>query len=115
MELEAAPPRRHWFRELAGIFVACLVLYVGYQHFVHRSPSDNSSEVAAQSGALSCSRSDYYLQSRLDGSKETIYDCQFPRRMRCVSEQGGVTSDITEEVRLLFSSTLGASKPNCIS
>ena len=113
----SAQPRDHWFRNLLGTAaVVAVVFYAGW-HFLHSNsgPADNSAAVAAQSGASDCSNSGYYLQSRLDGSKEVIYDCQFPRRMRCVSEQGGITSDITVEVRLLFGSTLGADKPLCIS
>jgi hypothetical protein len=112
---DSAQPRRHWFRELLGIFVLCGIAYIGIQHIAHRSPADNSAAVAAESGASNCSSSGYYLRSRLDGSQQVIYDCQFPQRMRCVGEQGGVTSDITAEVRLLFDSTLGADKPLCVS
>jgi putative hemolysin len=114
--LDTAKPHSHWVRELLGIVVACAILYAGYQHFVHRgSPADHSTEVAAQSGASYCSTSGYELENRLDGSKETIYDCRLGVRMRCLSEHGGITRDITTEVRLLFSDTLGAGKPECIS
>jgi hypothetical protein len=37
--------------------------------------------VAALAGASYCDNSGFYLQSRLDGSKETIYDCEIGVRL----------------------------------
>ena len=113
METEA-PDR--WLRNLFTLVVIVAAVLYGGWYLIHRhsSAGDKAVAVKTQSGASSCSNSGYYIQNRLDGSKQTIYDCQFPRRMRCVGEEGGITSDITEEVRLVFSTTLGSGKPACI-
>ena len=85
-----------------------------YRHHQDAKASTSPAAVAALAGATYCDDSGYYVKSRLDGSKETIYDCQIGARMQCVTVSGGIATNSTATVRLLFTNTLGASKPACI-
>jgi hypothetical protein len=76
--------------------------------------SDQSATIGRQIGGT-CSATDFYLQNRLDGSKETIYDCTTPAKGEmCVTYAGHVATNATETVKLLFANALGSSKPSCI-
>lgn len=56
------------------------------------------------------------MRSRLDGSKQIVYDCVMPSgATKCVTESGGIASDETAVVRLLFSNSLSGGKPTCVS
>lgn len=76
--------------------------------------SDRSDAIAAKIGANGCVQETYEIQNRLDGSKERIYDCDLNAQSTCVVEEGGIAKDVTAEVRLLFSSSLGGQRPDCL-
>jgi len=108
-------PRRHWGRELAGAIVLVVAAWLLLTQVIFTGDSDKSAQVRQAAGASWCEQSGYQLLSHLDGSKTTVYDCGFPHgRERCVTMSGGITRDATEEVRLLFASTIGAAKPGCL-
>jgi len=74
--------------------------------------------VAAASGASACDDSGYSLVIRATGEHQEIYDCAFgtfPIRERCVTYSDGIANDSTETAQLVFSTTLGGSKPACLS
>ena len=96
-----------------GVILAIAAAWA-YKHHQDSKASTSPSSVAALAGARYCDDSGYYVKSRLDGSQETIYDCQFGQQMRCVTVSGGIATNATATVRLLFTSTLSASKPTCI-
>lgn len=73
------------------------------------------SAVAAIIGADYCADSGYLVQSRLDGSEQTIYDCTTGIKSRCVTMNGGIASDSTQEVRFLFANALGGAQPACLT
>lgn len=101
--------------------IVCIGILVYAYHrnsgvFHNGPPADNSDAIALNIGALKCSSSGYYLTSRLDDSKLVIYDCQMPSgNYKCVTESGGIDTDSTAEVKLVFENTLGSTKPLCIS
>lgn len=64
---------------------------------------------------MSCDNSGFYLQNKLTNSKETIYDCRFSGAFpKCVTYTGNIASNSTLEVSLLFSDSIGSSKPACL-
>jgi hypothetical protein len=72
-------------------------------------------EVATAANAVSCNDSGFYLVSNLTGKKSTIYNCTFaPAGTRCITYEGGLATDATDEVRLVFSTTLGSNRPSCL-
>jgi hypothetical protein len=76
----------------------------------------SSSKVAAAAQASGCDNSGFYIENKISGSKEVIYDCSFPDgSTKCVTYAGGIANDSTDVVRLVFASTLGAKKPSCLS
>ena len=77
-------------------------------------PSDKSSQIAGLIGAEACSAEQYEIISKLDHTKTQIYDCVTNGKEMCVTYQNGIASDDTVEVKLLFSNTLGDSRPVCI-
>jgi hypothetical protein len=117
-------PIRIGFRLLrnAILFVAIIVgdIFVGVVvvqaiHNQHsRSSSSSIDRVTSEAAADHCDNSGYYEESQITGAKQTIYDCSINGKMKCVTENGGIASDSTEEVRLLFQSALGARKPSCL-
>jgi hypothetical protein len=99
------------------IVVGAIVLVIVFgSRKSHGALADQSAQVAAVANATSCTDTGYYLQSKLDGSKEVIYDCAIPGSVwnQCVTEQGGIASNATEEVRLLFANALGGQRPSCL-
>lgn len=96
-----------------AIAIGVIVVYGGARILHHSSP-DRSAAAAAASGAESCTASGYAIVSRLTNAKRQIYDCEFRYGPKCVTYEDGVASDSTPEVRLLFSSVLGSSKPLCL-
>lgn len=89
--------------------VAAVVAFAGCG-----GPADHSARIADAIAAKSCTATDYEISNKLDGSKERIYDCvQFGGTRRCVTESGGIVSDATATVRLLFSDTLSGGRPGC--
>lgn len=104
---------------LAIVAVVVVILGAGafkYLDARNAGPSDRSAAIQANIGATSCSSSGYYLTSQLNGSKKIIYDCQMPSgNYKCVTESGGIDTDSTATVRLVFANTLGSTKPQCIS
>lgn len=78
--------------------------------------ADRSAQIADSIGSKSCEQTDYYIQSKLDGSKATIYDCvSFVGVRKCVTEQAGIIHDSTETVKLLFADTLSGGRPDCVT
>lgn len=74
-----------------------------------------ASSVASLIGADYCDKSGFYVESKLNGSKSTIYDCMTGAKARCVTVDGGLPNDSTLVVRLLFANVLGGEKPTCLS
>lgn len=111
-----APRQRRSLRQFAVILALVVVAWGGlrYVGLLGGSGSgDQSGTIAAQIGGT-CGETGYYVQSRLDGSKLRIYDCTTPSRGEmCVTYSGGIASDSTDEVKLLFANELGGSKPAC--
>jgi hypothetical protein len=78
--------------------------------------ADQSTKVAAAANARSCNDSGYYVQSKLNGDKSVIYNCTMLNdNVRCVTYEGGIASDSTETVKLLWANVLSGAKPDCIS
>jgi len=74
-------------------------------------------QVAATIKADECVDSGFYIENRLDSSKETVYNCTgVPghKRMLCVTYSNGIAENITEEARWMFEDTLTEDKPDCI-
>lgn len=97
--------------------VAALLVYGAWKRHHPASPLvDQSARVAAEANASTCTDTGYYVISRLDDSKQVIYDCAFASSAdKCVIEQGGIASDATAEVKLLFATALGGAKPSCLA
>jgi hypothetical protein len=117
MTLEAEPAgsdRRRSMLAWAGIVTVAVIVGI-YLYSHHGSPVDRSAEIAKQIGADSCDQSGYEIRNRLDGSKSVIYDCDVEGRMKCVTEDGGIPSDSTATVKLLFADALGTAKPYCLN
>lgn len=76
--------------------------------------SDRSAQIASETGASSCTATDYQIISRLDNSKARIYDCTINGVDKCVTEQNGIASDETATVKILFANALSGGKPSCI-
>jgi hypothetical protein len=88
---------------------------LSHRHQILGDSGPSASSVAAKIGASSCDNSGYSVQSRLDGSKEIIFDCTMGNlATKCVTVSNGIANDATAEVKLLFANTLGASKPSCL-
>jgi hypothetical protein len=101
---------------LAAIVVAIVVAKHWPGSSSHAQASDHATAIQTSIGAVSCDNSGYYVQNRLDNTKQTIYDCQMDSgTYKCVTESGSVISDSTAEVSQLFQSTLDGSKPTCVS
>jgi hypothetical protein len=65
-------------------------------------------KVAYSAGATTCVATGYHLMTR------AIYDCQFATGPdKCVTYEGGIADDATEDVRFAFSTA--GSKPTCLS
>jgi hypothetical protein len=96
------------------VVVVALIVFGAVKNPFHHSGGPSPDTVASTAGMDYCDNSGYYLQSRLDGSKQTIYDCMKGPNAHCITMSGGIASDSTVEVRLVFQGTLGASKPSCL-
>lgn len=102
------------FLVAAAVVIAAVAVY-GWAHHWLRLPSssaDRSADIAADIGADSCSRTSYYIENRLDGSKTTIYECVVGGVQKCVTYEGGIARDATDTVRILWADTFG-NKPGC--
>lgn len=114
-------PKSAWRRVVgrtagAIVLVAVALAAYGIWHSHHNALADHSARVAQEANAYSCTDTGFYLTSKLDGSKQVIYDCSFGgSSSKCVTEAGGLATDATEEVQLLFADTLGSQKPSCIT
>jgi hypothetical protein len=98
------------------VVAAAVLVALAVTVWPHHHPADRSAAIQANVGADSCTISGYFIQSKLDGSKQTIYDCLMPSgSYKCVTENGGIDSDSTAVVRLLFANTLSGGKPTCIA
>jgi hypothetical protein len=85
-------------------------------HVTHGAAKDESASITADIGASSCSSSGYEITSKLNDSKQTIYDCLMPSgNYKCVTRENNINSDSTAVVRLLFANVLGSAKPTCIA
>jgi len=95
--------------------VAAIVLVgLAVKAWPHHHQADRAAAIQQSIGATSCDNSGYYVQSQLDGSKQIIYDCQMASgNWKCVTENGGIASDSTAEVKLLFTNTLSGGEPFC--
>lgn len=98
--------------------VAAGVLGAGWTMIGHlpwsHGATDQSAQIATSIGASFCYQTGYVIQSRLDGSKDRIYDCAVNGRRMCVTEHGGIARDQTAMVKLLFTGTLSGGKPSCL-
>lgn len=91
---------------------ACVVSVVAGCGSATVSPS----HVASVAGATSCDNSGFYIQSKLTGDKAVIYDCRFAEKLpKCVTYSGNIASDATEEVQLLFATSINSQHPACLS
>lgn len=100
---------------LALLVVVTLVAAIGggLYWYSHRGPSDQSTAVQTAAGADSCSYSGYYVKTAISG-RELVYDCTIGSQSICVTYKGGIASDSTALVKLLFANTLGTAKPACL-
>jgi hypothetical protein len=103
------------YRYALVALAAAIVLFVTGIPIIHRHHSQPATDtLATQIGATNCADSGYYINRYTDGKKLTIYDCGMPSgRELCVTEEGGIATNATETVRLLFRKTFGA-KPSCL-
>jgi hypothetical protein len=95
-----------------GIGVACLAatLLAGCG-----GGAASASEVASVAGATACDNSGFYVQSKLTGHNEVIYDCRFAKKLpKCVTYSGKLAIDATSQVELLFATALNPSRPACL-
>lgn len=102
-------------RWIAVVAIAGGAIVLGRTLLSDDGEKDRSSEVAVLAGASSCSATAYMVTNRVDDSKTRIYDCTISGRLRCVTYENGIANDSTAVVRVLFASTLGASKPSCVT
>ena len=75
--------------------------------------SDRSSAIASETGASSCTATDYQIINRLDNTKARIYDCFINGAEKCVTEENGIANDETATAKILFASSLSGGKPDC--
>lgn len=95
--------------------IAGLIVYgVTLMRHHHAGPADQSNAIETLIGSNYCDQSGYQVISKLDGSKSTIYDCELKGKLICVTYANNIADNATEEVKLLFSNTLGSAKPACI-
>jgi hypothetical protein len=101
-----------WFSRVMLALVAAVVIV----YFIDRSrpAAPTLQTIAAASGASSCDTTGYYIKSRFDGGKQSIYNCWFGSTIKCVTYSGGIANDETDVVRLLFANTLSAGRPACV-
>jgi uncharacterized protein (UPF0333 family) len=98
---------------LVAIVIAGAVLAI---HAFRHGSSDRSSKIASDIGAVECSQSEYGIVNKLTDSTSRFYDCEMTNgNYKCVTYEHGVENDVTAQVEVLFASTLGATKPLCIS
>jgi hypothetical protein len=76
--------------------------------------ADHSARIASAAGASSCQPSGYGLKNRFDGTKTDIYNCWIRGVEKCVTEEGGLTHDMTVTARLVFANDLSGKKPDCV-
>ena len=103
-------PIRGWTIIVVGVAVAA-GLFVW-----HRSKHSGvgGSTVAAAAQAKACFSSGYSLRNGLTGANETIFDCSFADGfVRCVTDVGGIATDATANVQVLFANASG--KPPCLT
>lgn len=102
-------------REAAIAAVVVVAIVLGYQHFHRSTATANPDTLATEIGAAWCEDSGYQLENRLDSSKAELYDCNMRSgAYKCVTDEQGVARDVTAEARLVFASTLGSSRPDCV-
>lgn len=96
------------------VLIALAALRLDLVQMPGHSPN-RSASIATSIGAYSCSRTNYEITNRLDGSKTTVYDCVMADGVteKCVTEENGLVHDQTATVKLLFTNTLGSSRPTC--
>lgn len=100
------------------VVAAAAAIYGAYYDGLigHSGPADHSSEIQTAIGATSCSLSGYGIMSKLTGENEPIYDCAMPSGAeKCVTYSGGIATDSTAVVKLLFANTLSGGRPACVS
>jgi hypothetical protein len=76
---------------------------------------DQSDAIAANIGASTCHAEQYEIVSRISGHKDRIYNCTLHGKTICVTYSGGIASNATAEVKLLFANALGGQKPDCMN
>ena len=76
----------------------------------------SAAQVARAAGATACVDSGAYIQSRITGRKDEIYNCRFSSQLpKCVTYASNVATDVTGEASLLFASALNARAPKCLA
>jgi hypothetical protein len=121
--MNPTPPSSKAAAPKSVLTLAAIIAVIAFVYFrtnlirvTHGAAKDESGSIATDIGASSCSSSGYEITSKIDDSKQTIYDCLMPSgNYKCVTRENGIDNDSTETVKLLFASTLGASKPACIA
>lgn len=98
------------FAVIAAV-IAVTVLVVALAN--HGPGGTSPDKVATMTHADWCDDSGYYVETQLAG-KQTVYDCTTGARQRCVTVHGGIASDSTVLVRVLFADTLSTTKPACL-
>ncbi|HET8751480.1 MAG TPA: hypothetical protein VFM43_03015 [Gaiellaceae bacterium] len=96
-------------RSFAGPIAALAVVAgCGSSGAAHHQRPRIPQRIAASAGATTCVDSGYQLVGR------PIYDCQFATGPdKCVTYEGGIADDATEEARFFFSTA--HHKPTCLS
>ena len=102
------------------VAVLAAVAAAGYAYrddiFGKAAPADKSDQIAAVIGASSCSQTRYTLIDKITNDSAPIYDCLMKNlATKCVTYEHGIANDSTEEVRLVFATTLGSDRPECLT
>jgi hypothetical protein len=115
---------KHPVVRLAALIAGVILLAAGFGLHFHVSlsggsrsgSSDHSADIEAAAGAVGCEKTPWYIESRFDKSRSTLYDCIDARgRHRCFTWDDGVARDETEAARLLIAGVYSAAgKPSCV-
>ena len=73
-------------------------------------------QVAKKVGVDSCEKTTWVIANRVDGSKDTLYDCYLGGKDLCVTIDHGTAQNVTAEARILIGQTLSTDpKPTCVT
>lgn len=77
------------------------------------SSDTDPAELAKRIGASRCERTNFTLESKVNGESTVIYDCYRDYQNICVTDDDDIARDETAKVTVLFANTLAADKPTC--